>query len=68
MTPQDVIDDVRQLVQDTDSASYRYTDAEMLGFVNQTVKRVIILRPDLFPFNTVFIFITRPCSFNWVAH
>jgi len=48
MTPQDVIDDVRQLVQDTNSAAYRYTDAELLGFVNQTIKRVIILRPDLF--------------------
>ncbi len=58
MTPQDVIDDVRQLVQDTDSASYRYTDAEMLGFVNQTVKRVIILRPDLF--STITTITTTP--------
>ena len=48
MTPQDVIDDVRQLVQDTNSNAYRYSDAELLGFVNQTIKRVIILRPDLF--------------------
>jgi hypothetical protein len=48
MTPNDVIADVRELIQDTTASSYRYTDAELLGFINQTIKRVLILRPDLF--------------------
>ncbi len=47
MTPAQVIADVRQLVQDT-LAPYRYSDTVLLGFVNQTLKRMAILRPDLF--------------------
>lgn len=55
MTPNDVIADVRELIQDTTgnqfgatTAPTRYTDTELLGFVNQTIKRMLILRPDLF--------------------
>lgn len=47
MTPAQVIAEVRQLVQDT-LAPYRYSDSVLLGFVNQTLKRMAILRPDLF--------------------
>lgn len=46
MTPTDVIAEVRRLVQDT-TTPYRYSDTDLLGYVNQTVKRVAILRPDL---------------------
>ena len=46
MTPTDVIAEVRRIVQDT-TAPYRYSDADLLGYVNQTVKRVALLRPDL---------------------
>lgn len=47
MTPSEVITQVRQLIQDT-GATQRYTDATLLGFVNQTIKRMVVLRPDLF--------------------
>jgi hypothetical protein len=46
MTPQDVITEVRRLIQD-ESAPLRYSDAVLLGYVNQTLKRMAILRPDL---------------------
>jgi hypothetical protein len=47
MTPQDVITEVRRLVQDEESP-YRYSDTTLLGYVNQTLKRMAVLRPDLF--------------------
>lgn len=48
MTPQQVIDEVRILIQDTRVGSYRYTDAVLLKFVNDTLRRIAMLRPDLF--------------------
>ena len=47
MTPNEVITEVRRLIQDT-RETYRYSDAVLLGFVNQTLKRMVMLRPDLF--------------------
>jgi hypothetical protein len=47
MTPNEVITEARRLVQDT-KAPFRYSDQVMLGFVNQTLRRMVILRPDLF--------------------
>lgn len=47
MTPADVIAEVRPLLQDT-VATYRYSDAVLLGFVNDTLTRMVTLRPDLF--------------------
>jgi hypothetical protein len=47
MTPTEVITEVRRIIQDT-KTPYRYSDAVMLGFVNQTLKRMVVLRPDLF--------------------
>jgi hypothetical protein len=47
MTPADIITQARVLVQDT-RAPYRYSDTLMLGWVNQTLKRMVVLRPDLF--------------------
>jgi hypothetical protein len=47
MTPNEVITEVRRLIQDT-KVPYRYSDAVMLGFVNQTLKKMVVLRPDLF--------------------
>lgn len=49
MTPAGIIDDVRNLAQDT-LAPYRYSDTELLGYVNQTLKRMAALRPDLFTY------------------
>lgn len=53
MTPNEVITEARRLIQDT-KTPYRYSDAVMLGFVNQTIKRIAILRPDLFAVITDF--------------
>lgn len=47
MTPNDVISDVRELIQDTRSP-FRYSDGTLTAFVNQTIRRMVILRPDLF--------------------
>lgn len=47
MTPAEVILEVRRLLSDT-LAPQRYSDTLLLGFVNQTLKRISILRPDLF--------------------
>jgi hypothetical protein len=47
MTPNEVIAEVRRLIQDT-RQTYRYSDTVLLGFVNQTLKRMAMLRPDLF--------------------
>lgn len=50
MTPADVITLVRPLIQDTDpvTENLRYTDELLLSFVNQTLRRMVVLRPDLF--------------------
>jgi hypothetical protein len=47
MTPSGVIAEVRRLIQDT-KTPYRYSDTVLVGFVNQTIKRMVLLRPDLF--------------------
>lgn len=47
MTPTDVILEARRLLQDT-LAPYRYSDSDLLGYVNQTIKRMSLIRPDLF--------------------
>lgn len=52
MTPQDIISQVRVMLQDTSTVSslQRYSDDTLLGFVNQTLKRIAVLRPDLFAY------------------
>jgi len=47
MKPSDIITEARVLVQDS-RTPYRYSDTLMLGWVNQTLKRMVMLRPDLF--------------------
>ena len=47
MKPSDIITEARALVQDS-RTPYRYSDTLMLGWVNQTLKRMVMLRPDLF--------------------
>ena len=57
MTPQDVLIDVRRLIQD-ESTPYRYSNTTLLGFVNQIIRRMVMLRPDLF--TTVTTITTTP--------
>jgi len=45
----DVITDVRRIVQD-ETVPYRYSDAFLLSMCNQALKRIQLLRPDLFAF------------------
>ena len=45
----DVVTEARRLLQDI-SAPPRYSDAVLLGFANQTLKRMSVLRPDLFAY------------------
>lgn len=48
-TPQDVITEVRRLVQDQ-RTSYRYSDDHILGVINQVLRRIALIRPDLFAY------------------
>lgn len=49
MTPQEVITQARVLINDDNSLMpERFSDTEMLGFVNQAIKRACMVRPDLF--------------------
>ena len=45
-----VIAEVRKMLQDTstNTALQRYSDSELLGYANQALKRIAVLRPDLF--------------------
>ena len=45
----DVVTEARRLIQDI-SAPQRYSDAVLLGFANQALKRMAVLRPDLFAY------------------
>jgi hypothetical protein len=47
VTPTDIIVECRRLLNDT-LTPYRYSDAMLLGYVNQILKRTAVLRPDLF--------------------
>lgn len=44
-----VITEVRRLLQDINTPQ-RYSDAVLLGFANQALKRIAVLRPDLFAY------------------
>lgn len=48
MVLEDVIAEARTMLQDTNTVLLRFSDADLLGFANQTLKRIAILRPDLF--------------------
>jgi hypothetical protein len=64
MTPNEAITEVRRLIQDT-KTPYRYSDTVLLGFVNQTLKKMVVLRPDLFAvigdFTTVANTVLQSC-------
>lgn len=45
----DVITEVRRILQDTNDPK-RYSDDVLLGFANQALKRIAVLRPDLFAY------------------
>lgn len=42
-----VITEVRRLIQDT-GAPARYTDVVIIGFINQVLYKMLVLRPDIF--------------------
>lgn len=45
----DVVTEVRRILQDINEPK-RYSDAVLLGFANQALKRIAVLRPDLFAY------------------
>ena len=45
----DVITEVRRILQDVNTPQ-RYSDTILLGFANQALKRMAVLRPDLFAY------------------
>jgi hypothetical protein len=48
MTPQDIITLARYVLNDTDSGTYRQSNAELLGYVNDGVVALSNLRPEIF--------------------
>lgn len=50
MNMNDIVAEVRHLIQDTDEVAYRYTDENIIKYVNHTLKRMCIMRPDLFAY------------------
>lgn len=57
MTPNQVISEVRSLIQDSAQPT-RNTDPVLLGFLSQTLNRMAVMRPDLF--TTVQLLQTKP--------
>jgi hypothetical protein len=53
-TPQDVITEVRASIQDN-VIPYRYSDTEVLRAVNHSLKRIALMRPDLFATTESFV-------------
>lgn len=52
MTPQEVIDEARVIINDDNALMPdRFSDADLLKFVNQAIKRASVVRPDLFIIN-----------------
>lgn len=47
-TTTEVLEEVRELVQDTNATYQRYSDAFLLRKLNQAMRRFALLRPDLF--------------------
>lgn len=49
-----VVTNARGILQDTDSDSYRYTQAELVSYLNEAIQELRRLRPDFFvgSFNT----------------
>lgn len=47
MVLSDVVTEARRILQDINTPQ-RYSDAVLLGFANQALKRMAVLRPDLF--------------------
>lgn len=45
----DVVTEVRRILQDI-NIPQRYSDAVLIGFANQALKRIAVLRPDLFAY------------------
>lgn len=52
MTLQEVVDEARKLLQDdsTTVSLQRFSDDDLVGFGNQVLKRMAIMRPDLFAY------------------
>jgi hypothetical protein len=47
-TYQNIIDEARETLQDTDSEGYRYTTAMLLNLLNRGLQELARLRPDAF--------------------
>lgn len=48
MTPAGLIPEVRALIKDADAAAYRNQDTDILAALNRGMKRIALIRPDLF--------------------
>lgn len=53
-TVQTIVDEVRRAVQDTSALTPRYSDIHITGIVNQVLKRIALLRPDLYAVVTTY--------------
>lgn len=47
-TVQDLITEARSYIQDTEAGSYRYTDADLVNYLNNAILEIRRVRPDAF--------------------
>lgn len=45
-TYQDILDETRVLLQDTDTTDPRYTDATLMAMLNRAIQALVRIRPD----------------------
>lgn len=45
-TAQDIFDEAREIIHDTDAANYRWTDAELLDYLNAGIRQIIVFLPE----------------------
>jgi hypothetical protein len=45
-TAQDIFDEVRRTIHDEDSANYRWTDAELIDYLNAGMRQIVVIVPE----------------------
>lgn len=45
-TVQDIFDEVRRVIHDEDAANYRWSDAELISYLNAGTRQIVVLLPE----------------------
>lgn len=52
-TVQDILDEVREIIHDTNGANYRWADAELIDYVNAGLRQTVVLVPEANTIETI---------------